>query len=388
MKRYLWDEYLSMKFIKNLLCEEAIPRYLIELQAPWIQPLRSYDENRISEEIIEMKQKYLYLGVRKNFFHEEKVPRIIHMISNFIIIGTLLLISGFYLWWRIIPPIIGEKLIFEWKENEELFGNCSAYYELDSITETDLTPLALPLSSAFKADIHYPWLVRLYMEIGKSSITCGGALISSIHVLTAAHCLLNAEKNNTIIKIGKKCNLNYEQKENFIKVHRYFPHENFKENFFEYDIAILEMEKEFHKECLVQPICYSNKKTDIHSAVHLAGWGRTISTVPSQKILHYHNFRIIHPNYCRVSFSRQASQWNMLCGVAINKNTKSIIKKGSICSGDSGSPLIRRTTDSKWIVAGIGIYSAKKCNTFSGFTDVSSYIDWISNTLDKFKNFQ
>lgn len=107
------------------------------------------------------------------------------------------------------------------------------------------------------------------------------------------------------------------------------------------------------------------------------GWGRTIGGGKTATILQQAELPISSHQKCALANSNlvPVHEESMLCaGYA----TTGIHTSG--CQGDSGGPFVCEE-DGKWVLRGAVSWGNPKClaeNTYTVFSRVSSYIDWIN----------
>lgn len=117
----------------------------------------------------------------------------------------------------------------------------------------------------------YPWMVGLYRN---GRLYCGGALISTKHVLTAAHCVHSFDRKDIKIYVGGH-NISTDYVDTR-RVGRVLEHEYFDTATFDFDIAILELSKPVQFGAKVQPACLPQTQFADYSgkSAMIAGWGR------------------------------------------------------------------------------------------------------------------
>ena len=118
----------------------------------------------------------------------------------------------------------------------------------------------------------YPWLVALRTSNGYHF--CGGALISDIWVLTAAHCQFSKFGDIIVAKTLKR-----EEGEVIFKADKVIDHPNAKKNKFgiwEDDFQLLRLTEKVNFDDELSPICLPSKDANFkEQKCWLAGWGRT-----------------------------------------------------------------------------------------------------------------
>lgn len=117
----------------------------------------------------------------------------------------------------------------------------------------------------------FPWLVGLSRQ---GRMYCGASMISSRHVLTAAHCVNGLEANEIKVYLGgHNITSDYTEIRRVKTIHE---HENFDVISFNNDIAVLELDKAVLFGPKVQPACLPDESSSDYSGklTVIAGWGR------------------------------------------------------------------------------------------------------------------
>ncbi|CAF3433076.1 unnamed protein product [Rotaria sp. Silwood1] len=224
-----------------------------------------------------------------------------------------------------------------------------------------------------QADIDsWGWIVSI--RIGNSHV-CGGSLISSTLILTAAHCLmsikslasLNINAGSTYLSI-----IHQQRKVSQIYIHQYYD-----SNTFVNDIAIIRLSSPINmNDRSIALICLPSAKTIYYpptdTTVVAIGWGVLSSgnKVPSDSLQ-------------QVTL-KTLSKTSINCRTVIHNNTIQFcsgVPGGGkdTCQGDSGGPLMI-FSKGQWILVGITSYgiSCALADYPGVYTRVSYYIDWIS----------
>ena len=218
----------------------------------------------------------------------------------------------------------------------------------------------------------YPWLVALIK--GSSRLFCGGSLLSSTYVLTAAHCVVNMKKSDFRVNAHEHNLLKYDgEVEYYVKtiyIHPLFANPGNQDYSYangDGDFALLQLESPVIKKgqryiCLPSP---GNRYTSTQAIT--AGWGLD-ETGRTPDIPRHVGLVTITNQECQGKMVRTITD-NMICANGQEEYA-------SACPGDSGSPLMVGETI-------IGVASiAQGCKPIikgrpTVFARVTSQLTWI-----------
>lgn len=219
----------------------------------------------------------------------------------------------------------------------------------------------------------YPWVIGIMKRPTK--VLCGGSIISSKHILTAAHCTEYDDPLKYTIAVGMH-NLNSPYSKHTVKNAK--PHPKFigKPDYDLYDISIIEVnEKIVFDPAKVVTVClpfdelYLTDKTAI-----IVGWGRQSAAGPSSNILMEGKVVVLTDSECKKSrIGELYDPFSMMC--ALNQ-------KQDACQGDSGGPMFIETSLNHFEQIGItsfGVGCAENVPGVYARTDVA--LEWIAETV-------
>jgi len=227
----------------------------------------------------------------------------------------------------------------------------------------------------------YPWTTALLfanISNGFNAQFCGGTLIASRWVLTAAHCVNDFSSPNEIevaIGINDLNNINNADRKTVVNI---FMHPNYDTNSQDSDIALLELATPSNSTVLA---IADNSLTDniaTGELMTIIGWGATAP--PPQA-----------PSYPNLLQETQIPQFDFdACNTIYNSDlTNNMICAGfdtgekDTCQGDSGGPILYfNTSDDTYYQTGITSFGngCAEADNPGVYTRAANYLDWINDT--------
>ena len=164
---------------------------------------------------------------------------------------------------------------------------------------------------------HYPW--------------CGGTLISSTHVLTAAHCVYEKEASDIQVLLREHNTADSVTKT--ADVTEIINHPDWDRPTIDNDYAILRLAKPVTFTNKVAPACLpaDTAATYAGEVATVTGWGRLILAGNQHTTLQEVDMTVTTKSACDNAYYWRDITDNMICAAASGK---------SFCNGDSGGPLI------------------------------------------------
>ncbi|KAH9501156.1 hypothetical protein DERF_012022, partial [Dermatophagoides farinae] len=233
----------------------------------------------------------------------------------------------------------------------------------------------------------WPWVVAILNR--NHEAFCGGTLITSQFVITAAHCV----RRRLYIRAGEHDLMIPEGSEQQEPVSSLFVHPEYDPDTVDNDIALLKLRRPLQMNRFVSPICLPSDQDILptNSLGTILGWGkRKNSAMFGSDVLHQAQVPIADNDDCRnVYKDKYMISNNMVCAG---------YKKGKIdsCAGDSGGPLLfskkstssssttsTTITDTKWFLYGITSFGegCGKKNKYGIYAKVPNVVQWIRKTI-------
>lgn len=221
----------------------------------------------------------------------------------------------------------------------------------------------------------WPWQVSLQI---RGQHICGGSIISSTWILSAAHCF-EMYSRPSLWKVQSGDVSLFKMMFNEAKsVSKIISHRKYNTRTNDNDIALLKLSSPLTFSATVKPVCLPNNGVDVSPGLKawITGWGALRESGSSPDIMNQAEVTI----YSRGTCNRR----NVLNGAV----TESMICAGKLsggvdtCQGDSGGPLVVKQGgfwfligDTSW---GIGCAWRRKPGVYG---NVPYFIDWVHEQM-------
>ncbi|XP_068111697.1 acrosin-like [Hyperolius riggenbachi] len=227
---------------------------------------------------------------------------------------------------------------------------------------------------------NWPWMVSIQMQDNGNIYThfCGGSILNTHWVLTAAHCFYNEESYLDYMRLVFGAHrLSELGKETQVRgISKLIMHEEYDNDLQSNDIALLLLNEPISFSNYIQPICLPGKNTDLKRIFkcNIAGWGVTKygSTTPSD---------VLQEALVDLFLADTCSRPDWYGGQVFTYNLCAGYEQGGTdsCQGDSGGPLMCPLPGNVFIVAGVSSWGYRCAEEKSPgiYTSTQYFLNWI-----------
>jgi len=220
----------------------------------------------------------------------------------------------------------------------------------------------------------YPWMAALFFEMNGQRYFCGGTLISDEWVMTAAHCVADADAMTVFLGAH---NVKEETEEGRLELvsTNWFAHPKWSQITISNDIGLVQLPRKINFTETMRPIClpsYSDVDDKFAGLdAPASGWGKPTDSATSISPVLREVITETITNLACVFELFQISSKNICISGRGGKST---------CNGDSGGPLHKVMEDGRMKQIGItsfGLAFGCELGFHAAFTRVTSFLEFI-----------
>ncbi|XP_037721353.1 serine protease 1 [Drosophila subpulchrella] len=222
----------------------------------------------------------------------------------------------------------------------------------------------------------FPYQVGLSLKISAlSSGFCGGSLISSTYVLTAAHCTEGVQ--SVTVYLGATVRTSAEVTST-VSSSNILIHSGWNSATLKNDISLIKIPAVSYSNrisAVELPAVANSYSTYAGDKAIASGWGRISDSSSSVATnLQYTTLDVITNAVCAATYGSSIVTTSNICVATTNGK--------STCNGDSGGPLVLESSGVQIGLTSFGAAAGCEKGYPAAFTRVTSYLDWIKSNSD------
>ncbi|XP_055546698.1 trypsin-1-like [Wyeomyia smithii] len=196
---------------------------------------------------------------------------------------------------------------------------------------------------------------------------CGGSIIASSWVLTAAHCTDGASVSNLKVRVGSS---QHASGGTLIAVSRIVQHTKYNSRTIDYDFSLLQLKKaiKLGNTSKVIKLPEQNESTADGTSCEVTGWGNTQNVNESRQNLRSARVPVVNQQDCNRSYSLYGGVTDRMICAGLQEGGK------DACQGDSGGPLVANGKLVGVVSWGLGCAQPNYPGVYSR---VAAVRDWI-----------
>ncbi|XP_077519656.1 putative serine protease 45 isoform X2 [Amblyomma americanum] len=230
----------------------------------------------------------------------------------------------------------------------------------------------------------WPWMAAIFQA---DKFICGGTLLDSDTVLTAAHCFPDLRNNAGEYKVRLgvlEVNETVSSHSANLPVRWIRPHERYRLDRHYHDIALIRTAAKARYGTHIAPVCLPSPDFKLGGQVVVLGYGLTKYGGRYARRLQEGRVSVISNQDCDDEL-RRTSSYRHATPDGITEDFVCAINHTGVdaCQGDSGGPLLALGLDFRWNVVGVVSFGIGCGGRFPGaYTRVTTFLDWIARNRD------
>jgi len=226
----------------------------------------------------------------------------------------------------------------------------------------------------------WPWIVTFdyKQNFGNPGHHCGGSLLTSQWILSAAHCFFDdKDESQYSLKLGEHDLGRASGYEQNIPIAEIIFHPSYDPSTYNNDLVLIKLARKATINDRVRTVCLpdQNSTFDVGQKCVIAGWGLLKAYGRGPKILQQAQVPLVSHTTCKASYPYHKVSDNMLCAG---------YSSGGIdaCQGDSGGPLVCKGYGDTWFLWGVvswgvGCGNQNSYGVYAGTKELRRWVDKI-----------
>ncbi|XP_045451936.1 chymotrypsin-2-like [Melitaea cinxia] len=230
-----------------------------------------------------------------------------------------------------------------------------------------------------------PYMVAIVTGVTVSNLICGGSLVTSRHIMTAAHCNLAVTNqdgsllNSLRVTVGSN---RWNRGGSTYRIQRSIVHPNYNHNAIKNDIGFLVTTANVALSNTVSLVPLNFDFVGSGVPARVTGWGRTMNGGSLSSTLRQLETTVIDGNQCRTRVAQRAQELNIQNFPVVDPNLEICTFHSNgrgTCNRDSGGPLMRTDRNQQVGLVSWGLPCAR--NAPDMFVRLSAYRAFVEQSI-------